>query len=215
MLLDIRRETIERAFSESNRNRSRIIIGLIYSLYNAITGLILGSLWHICISVYYTLLLTIKCVLFICLKKQKDKEMSTIVFISTSCLMFLISLSLVVPIILMIINERPVSFPLEVAIGIAAYTTYKVTVAVIGFVKRGLSKNLLVSEIATIGVIEAIVSVLTLQNTLITVNGGAEDSGLTILSAISSAMGLIGILYLVLRLIINHFNESKINDEPS
>ena len=215
MLLDIHREEIKRLLSEKNRKRSRIIIGLIYSLYNAITGLVLGSLWHTCIAVYYTLLLTIKCILFICLKKQKDKEMSTIIFISTSCLMFLISLSLVIPIILMIINERPVSFPLEVAIGIAAYTTYKVTVAVIGFVKRGLSKNLLVSEIATIGVIEAIVSVLTLQNTLITVNGGAEDSGLTILSAISSAVGLIGILYLVLRLIINHFNESKINDEPS
>jgi hypothetical protein len=213
MLLDIRREEIQRLFSEDNRKRSRIIIGLIYSLYNAITGLILGSLWHICISVYYTLLLVIKCILFICLKKQRDNEMSTIVFISTSCLMFLISLSLVIPIILMIINERPVSFPLEVAIGIAAYTTYKITVAVIGFVKRGGSQNILVCEIATIGLIEAVVSVLTLQNTLITVNGGAEDSGLTILSAVSSAVGLIFILYLVLRLILKHFNKMK--DEPS
>ena len=138
MLLDIRLEEIKRLLSDTNRRRIRIIIGLIYSLYNAITGLILGSLWHICISVYYTLLLTIKCVLFICFKKQKDKEMSTIIFISTSCLMLLISLSLVVPIILMIINERPVSFPLEMAIGIAAYTTYKVTVAVIG--PKGTSK---------------------------------------------------------------------------
>jgi hypothetical protein len=203
-----------KTFNKSVRDRLGLLFGFVYSLYNILVGIIVGTIWHIAIGIYYLLLLSVKIILMIV---QKRGKMSTMVFILTSLLLFLISLSLVVPIITMITNQRPVSIPLEVAIGIATYTTYKVTVAIIGFVKNWRTDNMLRSELVTIGLIEAIVSVLTLQNTLITVNGGAGDSGLTILSTISSAVGLCGILYLVLRLIVKYFKEknSKTYDEPS
>ena len=189
-------------------------LGLVYSIYNFLVGFLVGTVWHIAIGIYYFLLLIVKIIL---LRAKSNSRMSTKLFILTSTLLFLISLSLVIPIIMMLKNQRPVSIPLTVAIGIAAYTTYKVTVAVISFVKRGFSDNLLVAEVAAIGLIEAIVSVLTLQNTLIVVNGGAGDKGLVILSAISSTVGLIGILYLIIRLIIKYVTDrvNKINDEPS
>ena len=203
-----------KTFNKSVRDRLGLLFGFVYSLYNILVGIIVGTIWHIAIGIYYLLLLSVKIVLMIV---QKRGKMSTMIFILTSLLLFLISLSLVVPIITMITNQRPVSIPLEVAIGIATYTTYKVTVAIIGFVKNWRTDNMLRSELVTIGLIEAIVSVLTLQNTLITVNGGAGDGGLTILSTISSAVGLCGILYLVLRLIVKYFKEknSKTYDEPS
>ena len=201
-------------FNKSTRDRLGILFGFIYSLYNILVGLVVGTVWHIAIGVYYLLLLSVKIILML---TQKQSKMSTTVFILTSTLLFLISFSLVVPIITMLTNQRPVSIPLEVAIGIASYTTYKVTVAIIGFVKNWRTDNMLRSELVTIGLIEAIVSVLTLQNTLITVNGGAGDGSLTILSTISSVIGLCGILYLVLRLIIKYFKEKNIKtyDEPS
>lgn len=203
-----------KTFNKSVRDRLGLLFGFVYSLYNILVGIIVGTIWHIAIGIYYLLLLSVKIVLMIV---QKRGKMSTMIFILTSSLLFLISLSLVVPIITMLTNQRPVSIPLEVAIGIATYTTYKVTVAIIGFVKNWRTDNMLRSELVTIGLIEAIVSVLTLQNTLITVNGGAGDGGLTILSTISSAVGLCGILYLVLRLIVKYFKEknSKTCDEPS
>jgi len=203
-----------KAFDKKTRIRLRFFLGLLYSIYNMTVGCLAGTVWHVAIAIYYFLLLIVKVLL---LRAESNTKMSTKVFFMTSMLLFLISLSLVVPIILMVKNQRPVSIHLTIAIGIAAYTTYKVTVAVIDFVKRGVSNNLLVAELATIGLIEAIVSVLTLQNTLIVVNGGAGDNGLVILSAVSSAVGLIGILYLIIRLIIKYANErvSKINNEPS
>ena len=194
--------------------RVSLLIGLLYSIYNLAVGFFAGTVWHTAIGIYYLLLLVVK---FILQMVKSNDKMSTKLFITTSMLLFLISSSLVAPIIMMLRNQRPVSIPLEIAIGIAAYTTYKVTVAIINFVKRGLSNNLLVAELAAIGLIEAIVSVITLQNTLITVNGGVGDNGLVILSAVSSVVGLIGILYLIIRLIIKYTNNciNKINDEPS
>ena len=199
---------------KSTRIRVGLFLGFLYSLYNLTVGCFIGTTWHITIGVYYFLLIAVKIIL---LKVGKEEKMSTKLFIITTVMLFLISFSLIGPIITMINNQRPVSIPLTISIGIAAYTTYKVTFAVIGFVKRGLSSNLLISEMATIGLVEAIVSVLTLQNTLITVNGGADDVGLTILSAISSTLGLIGILYLILRIIIKFIkdNKNKKNGEPS
>ena len=206
MLPDIRKFLPD----EKKRRSLRLILGLIYSLYNAIIGLLMGSVWHITISVYYTLLLAVKVIVYSCLKSKNTDKMSTRIFITTCILLFLISLSLIAPVILMITNERPVIFPLEIAIVIAAYTTYKVTVAVIGFVKKCRTTNILISEIVSISMIEAILSILTLQNTLITVNDGAGDPGLTVLSAVSSAVGIAAILYLVLRLILLYFRLKKL-----
>ena len=205
MLPDIRKFLPD----EKKRRSLRLILGLIYSLYNAIIGLLMGSVWHITISVYYTLLLAVKVIVYSCLKSKNTDKMSTRIFITTCILLFLISLSLIAPVILMITNERPVIFPLEIAIVIAAYTTYKVTVAVIVFVKKRRTTNILISEIVSISMIEAILSILTLQNTLITVNDGAGDPGLTVLSAVSSAVGIAAILYLVLRLILLYFRLKK------
>ncbi len=194
---------------ERKRRSIRLIFGLIYSLYNGIIGLVMGSVWHFSIGVYYTLLLAVKYIVYSCLKSKNNGKMSTKVFITTSILLFFTSLSLIAPTILMLRNERPVSFSLEIAIGIAAYTTYKVTIAVIAFVKKWRTTNMLIAEIVSISMIEAIVSVLTLQNTLITVNGGVGDVVLTIISTISSVVGIVAILYLIFRLILIYLKTLK------
>ena len=205
MLPDIRKI----ASVKRERRTTRLILGLIYSLYNGVIGLLSNSVWHISIAVYYTLLLAIKFIVYSRLKGKNNDKISTKAFIITTVLLFLISLSLIVPVILMLNYERPVLFTLEIAIAIATYTTYKVTMAVIAFIKKWRTDNMLIAEIVSISMIEAIVSLLTLQNTLIAVNDGVGDSGLLILSTVSSTVGLAAILYLVLRLILLYFRSQK------
>ncbi len=199
------------ALSQKEKISIQLLLGLLFALYNGIFGIVFRSVWHIEIGIYYVLLLAVKTVVFAGFRLSKKQKSLKTVFVTTSVLLFFINAALILPIISMIRYERPVAFPLEVAIGIAAYTTYKVTMTVVRFVKTRKSTNLLEREIVTIRFVESIVSVLTLQNTLIMVNAAANDEGLRILCTVSSAIGLCAILYLTVKMIVDYFKVSKKN----
>ena len=198
-----------RALTQKEKISLQLLLGLLFALYNGIFGIVLGSVWHIEIGVYYVLLLAVKAVVFAGFRLSEKQESLKTLFFTTAVLLFFINAALILPIISMIRYEREVPFPLEVAIGIAAYTTYKVTMTVIRFVKTRKTANLLTREIVTIRFVESIVSILTLQNTLIMVNAGAGNEGLSILCTVSSAVGLCAILYLTVKMVVDYFNTSK------
>ncbi len=203
-----------RALSQKEKISIQLLLGLLFALYNGIFGIVLGSVWHIEIGVYYVLLLAVKTVVFAGFRLSEKQKSLKAIFFTTAVLLFLINAALILPIISMIKYERDVPFPLEVAIGIAAYTTYKVTMTVINFVKSRKSTDLLEREIVTIRFVESIVSILTLQNTLIMVNAAAEDEGLRIICTVSSAVGLCAILYLTVKMIVDYFSISKNQQKP-
>lgn len=121
------------------------------------------------------------------------------VFLATSALLFPLNLSLILPISLMVRMEKPVHMGKIPAIAMAAYTTYKITMAILHMRKRR-SHPVLIRELRTINLIDALVSILTLQNTLIMVNAdpGRERSMLP-LSAVSSAAIYLLILVITVR----------------
>ncbi len=82
------------------------------------------------------------------------------------------------------------------AIAMAAYTTYKVVMASVNLKRRKRSSNSLVRLLRTISFIEALVSVLTLQNTLIMVNLKGDGSEMLTLTAITSAAIMMTVLAL-------------------
>ena len=69
----------------------------------------------------------------------------------------------------MVRQLKPVSLTLVPAISMAAYTTFRIVMASIHLKKRKLSSNCLVRLLRTINFIDALVAILTLQNTLIMV----------------------------------------------
>ena len=80
--------------------------------------------WNISIAIYYILLLFIR-LLIILSKKEK------ITYIFTSIFLFIINLALIAPITIMALNQKNINIGLIPAIGIATYTTYKITNAII------------------------------------------------------------------------------------
>ena len=196
-----------RSLSQKEKISAQLLLGLLFALYNGIFGIVFRSMWHIEIGVYYVLLLAVKLIVYAGFRLSEKQKSLKAVFFTTVVLLFLINAALILPIISMIKYERAVSFPLEVAIGIAAYTTYKVTMTVINVVKSRKTTDLLAREIVTIRFVESIVSILTLQNTLIMVNAGTSDEGLRILCIVSSAAGLCAILYLTVKMIIDYFKK--------
>ena len=85
----------------------------------------------------------------------------------------------------------------------AAYTTYKITMALI-HIRRQKIYHVLIRELRTINLIDALVSILTLQNTLIMINAGkGEVNNMLTLSAISSAAIYLLILGITVQLFLN------------
>lgn len=101
----------------------------------------------------------------------------------------MLDLALILPISMMVVLDKPVSMGLIPAIAMATYITWKITMASIHIFRqrRRSGGNILVAELRTVNFIDALVAVLTLQNTLIMVEGTAADgSAMLPLTAVSS-----------------------------
>ena len=132
------------------------------------------------------------------LSGREDPEASrNKVYLWVSVLLLLLNVTLVVPASLMVRQLKPVSLTLIPAITMAAYTTFRIIMASIHLRKRSVSSDCLVKLLRTINFIDALVAILTLQNTLIMVN--SDDKGISQmlpLTAVTSAVIWLAILVL-------------------
>ena len=192
-------------------------ITILFALYNGFLGIRLLSVWHGSICVYYLLLAAIRGIILLTEKRNaaKDEAEKTYrrqkMFIISAVMLFVLNLALILPISLMVILEKPVHMGLIPAIAMAAYTTYKVTMASIHIRKQkhGKHDNVLITELRTINFIDALVSVLTLQNTLIMVNGTQKDADMILLSAVSGAVIYTAILVTTVHLFVKGVQQGK------
>lgn len=193
---------------------------ILFALYNGYLGIRLLSIWHSSICVFYILLAIIRGIILFAEKNIKAKCESEkikgrrIAFRFSCAILLFLNLALICPISLMAKFEKPVNMSLIPAIAMAAYTTYKITIASVNIRKQRSRKhgNILIAELRTINFIDALVSVLTLQNTLIMVNNTkSNDSNMFVLSAVTSAVVYIIIVFITIRLITVSLKQQKIH----
>ncbi len=177
-----------------------------FALYNAFLWFAYRSVWNGCISVYYILLASCRGIISVTEKRNLKRGEAEVfrrrTFNITSVIFLMMNFALAVPIALMVMNVRPVNMGMIPAISVAAYTTYKVIMASINVKRKKKSANILVREVRTINFIDALVSVLTLQNTLIIVNESKSNGDMFVLSAVSSAAIYLFILAVSVKSII-------------
>lgn len=180
------------------------VIGLAFTLYNGFLGIYYSSVWNGAICVYYILLAVVRGIVVNWqVKTQKggcaDKKYIWRIYLLSHIILLAINIALIVPIAVMIKGGRAFDLGMIPAITIAAYTTYRVTMAVINFRKSRKSKSPLIRELRNINLIDALVSVLLLQNTLIMVNEGGMTENMAVLSIVSSTAiwVLIGVISVV------------------
>ena len=119
--------------------------------------------------------------------------------VAASALLLFLNLCLVMPLALMVKLEKPVEMTLIPAIAMAAYTTYRIIMASIHLRWRRISANHLVKLLRTINFVDALVSILVLQNTLIMVASHDTASRMTPLTAFTS--GAIWLVILILSVV--------------
>ena len=177
-----------------------LLITVIFALYNGFLGLYHSSLWYGTICAYYIFLTALRGMIIasekrIGLSAEKEKARNKI-YLCSSVLLLVLNLSLFVPVTLMVKQQKPVMMALIPAIAMAAYTTYKITMASVHMKKSRRSMDCLVRLLRRINFIDALVSILVLQNTLIMVNSKGNSGRMLPLTAVTSAVILLGVLFL-------------------
>ena len=175
-----------------------LVFTLIMSVYNRIIGALTQSLWNESISIYYFVLVGVRSIILGYIHKSKSRKHDGTVFVLTKVMLFVLNVLLIVPIILMITNKRPVEIDLIFSIAIALYTTIKTTTTIMGLVKTRKERDVLQRELKIINLMDMVVSILTLQNTLISVNSVGFDPSMYYLTIASSIAGwLVNMYFLV------------------
>ena len=182
----------------------------LFALYNGYLGFRYGSVWHGNIGIFYLLLMTIRGIVLLTEKRNQTRleaEQSRCrrrTFLISSVLLLVLDLALILPISMMVVLDKPVSMGLIPAIAMATYTTWKITMASIhiGRQRHRSGGNILVAELRTLNFIDALLAILTLQNTLIMVNRTTTDENTMLpVSAASSAVIYVVIVVITLRML--------------
>lgn len=175
-----------------------VCFALFFCIYNGVVGFYKNVIWNISIFSYYLLLLTIRMILYVREKKSKNEDEKDIrrdkqIYISTSVIMFIMNLAMILPAILLINHQKEVNLSLISAIAVAAYTTYKVTLAIIKFCKVQKQQNLIYKQVRMVNLFDAVMSILTLQNTLTIVVSNGNNGDMYTLSIITTIAMLLTI----------------------
>lgn len=187
-------------------------MNIAFTFYNGALGVIHRSIWNGSICVYYLLLAAIRSVVVISQRNvfksgtTDDTVQQRRVYFLTHFALLLMNISLIVPIAVMVRGQRSYTLGLIPAIAMAAYTTYRVTIAIIHYRKARRTNHLMVSELRTINLVDALVAILTLQNALIMANGGPSEHMITV-TAWTSA----GILTIILVITVISFTRLRLS----
>ena len=149
-------------------------INVAYTIYNGVIGIVNQSVWFITMAVYYSLLGIMRyCAVSTGRKIShledqrliRKKELSVIE--ADGILLLLLNLALSGVILLTIAQDTAKRYSEIMVISIAAYTFYKITMAAINMVKVRKTKSPILITIRNISAADALVSVLTLQATML------------------------------------------------
>lgn len=185
------------------------LIGVFFTVYNGILGIIYRSPWNVSVCIYYCLLTSIRFVIVgFRIKETKKNEENTNarrkIYFFTHIFLFMINFSLLIPISIMITGNRSFTYGLIPAITMATYTTYRITTGIIHLRKSRKLDDCLNAELRTVNMIDALASLLTLQNALIMSNGGMTDD-MQLLTTWSS----VAILALIIAITLHSFLKIK------
>ena len=182
----------------------------LFALYHGYLWLSYGSVWHGSIGGFYLLLMAVRGSLLLTernVRKRSAGERNLRrrrIFRISSVLLLGLDLVLILPVAMMALLAKPVYLGKIPSIAMAAYTTYKITMASI-YIRRQQRHpdgNSLIAALRTVNFMDALVSVLTLQNTLIMVNG-TESSQQELLppTVLSSGVIYTAIVAITLRML--------------
>lgn len=166
------------------------LLNLLYALYHGMLGVIGMSVWLITMCAYYTVLGTMRLSAVLCERRGgAGASDDTEYFVMKMSGVLLVLLSLVLAAVNYIsLSQNITAIYGEITmITIAAYTFYKITVAVIRAVRQRKNPSPLLAVIRTISYAEVAASVLTLQRSMLVSFGAIDSAKVRLMNALTGA----------------------------
>lgn len=198
------------------------IITLCFALFNGIYGLIYKSIWYGSFAFFYIILSIQKCSLLLFYSaiykkynndKIKLKIEKTKIYLYNGTIFIPLTISFGIVISMFFNVGKPSITGHILAIATAAYTTYKVTTAIIHLKKAIKEKDDILQALRNINMVEAIISIVLLANTLITTFGTFDTSMQTIIIILGlvSCIAIISLgIFMVVKAILKLKNNKTV-----
>lgn len=166
------------------------VVALAFAVYNGYLGIAHEYVFGISIAVYFAVLSAIYFILVDgeMLSGKVGAKQNTHVrkYIVATALLLAVDVLLVGPIALMVLQRRQFNLGMIAAITVAMYATYKVSSAVVNYVKTRKNFDARTVSVRSVKLVDAMVSLLTLQNTLIVANGSSAEQSMFVLTSWTS-----------------------------
>ena len=170
------------------------VINLVFAIYHCVIGFSTHSWWFITIGAYYTILASTR--LFV-LKATDNDRIEVFVKRVTGVLLVILSFCLIGVNVLSVIKERGTVFHEIVMIAFATYSFTKITIAIVGMARKKREAQTL----KTIAMADAVVSIFTLQRSMLVSFPGVAPNEIQILNIMTGTIVYVIVLLLGINLI--------------
>lgn len=183
---------------------SSLAINLVYSAFKLFSGIFYSSLWIGAIAIYYILLSVIRFLLLYHMERKKDSGLIEEYrsYRISAILMMLINLTLSGIVLNMIVKNEAVAYSDIYVITSATYTFYVLSVSVIDIVKYRKYKSPVMSASKAIRFAQALVSLLSLEASMLVQFGDDESFRRTMLALTGAGVCIIVLtmsVYMIVR----------------
>ena len=179
-----------------------LFINLAYAVYNTAIGFVTHSWWFITLSAYYIILSVMRfAVVLSDRSKSKEKVSSLFIMRFTGIFFIFLSVTLAGTAYLSIYNEESVKYHEILMITIALYSFTKITLAVINLVKSRKDNSPIVKTLRNISFADAIVSIFSLQRSMLVAFEGLTVSEIQLFNALTGTAVYIAVFILGINLI--------------
>jgi len=148
---------------------SSLVLNLLFALGNGAFGILYHSVWFGSLSGYYLVLSSMR---FIAILYKKNLY----AYRNCGILFIILTFALLVSVIQMALYGQTRSYPGTLIFAVAAYTFYKIGIAVFHLFKVGKMKSPLLRMIRNIGYADAMVSLVSLQAAMLVSFGDDMDT---------------------------------------
>lgn len=176
---------------------------LIYALFNGVLAIIYKSFWFLSMFVYYLILGSMRLLVVSASKDRLAKKWSDTTIMKALGIGMIALAVAVSGIVCMAIAEKHNStYNIVVMITIATYTFYTVTMSIINIIKSHKRKDMTMIMLRDISLAGTIVSVLSLERSMLGTFGNAEDSFSMTMEIISAAVAFVLIIGIAVSMIV-------------
>ncbi len=161
----------------------KFITNLIFAIYNCVLGIASYSWWFISVGAYYIILSIMRITIIGFAGKNRKNERFIMKF--SGFMIFVISVVLCGIVYMTLYRSVEIKYHEIAMITIALYTFTKLTLAICGFVKSKKKRKPYIKTLKSIAVADAVVSIYSLQRSMLVTFEGMTDANILLFNALS------------------------------